>query len=174
MANRWNAQWQFIKNELEKCPDDYWKIVFIHRHQVFVERKANLFKINYNYYAPYFVPLFDQYGVDFVFMGHAHYYANLDWKYTEDSLLYKNQDQPLTENLPPKKKLIHYIISGAGGNELRRNPPLTSEDVDVEGFHYRENSSQFLIVKVDNNRITVESKYADTGNTMHERVYTKY
>ncbi len=164
-----SGQWEFIRRELEKVPDDIWKIVFIHRPQAYIKDEGkDGYGYVHNYYAEYIVPLLDKYGVDIVFQGHSHYYLNLDWKFSKSSKLW-NRD--LSE--PPRGENIHFVTTGAGGNELRNNVPLKKDDVDLDGFYHRENSSQYLFVQVIGDQIAVESRYAQDDSVMHKRVYKK-
>ncbi len=106
LSKGWNPQWAFLKDQLEKCPKDYWKIVFIHRPLIYLTRDANgVLKWGYENFTPFIQPILEQYGVDLVFQGHSHDYEvyHPPWKGSDAG----NDNSPW------------FFISGGGSNDTK-------------------------------------------------------
>ena len=157
MAEPRNPQWQYLDHILGSVADDVWKIVVIHRPQIFLRKDAKRsYHLDYSRFARYFLPIFVKHGVDVVFQGHGHYYANLNWKIGIHNPPFSLGN---LENNPQKP--IRFITSGGAGNVLRKNDPLNASSIGIDGYMKMENSSHYLLVKVDKNEIAIEARYPD-------------
>ncbi len=152
-----HPQWEFARKDLAAVPPDMWKIVLVHWPQQSLKKAQNeggpgLYDYYYPPFAKILCPLFDTAGVDLVLQGHDHIFLAVEWTYGPSAPFYdptyKGPRQP-----------IWYITSGAAGEKLRRNPPLPSSSVPIHGFHFFEDSSHYLLVKVDGNTCIVEARY---------------
>ncbi|MBD3350375.1 MAG: hypothetical protein GF364_02710 [Candidatus Lokiarchaeota archaeon] len=150
MAEPNNQQWNWIKQKLLSCPENNWKIAFMHRTPIERRKDEN---DNWQYektrFGKYILPLLDEYGVDLVICGHAHYYQNIE------------RISPIT------KKKTTYIISGGGGNEMRKNKPVSKSEVNLDGFKYFENSTHYLYIEIDDNSLKIRALYPD-NSLLHE------
>ena len=167
-ARKDNRQWQFIRNTLSSVPDNMWKIVVIHRDQIRI-RKNKQGKYYYSYckFAPFFLPLFDEFKIDIVFQGHAHHYSHFEWSYAKDP-----QAPQIDPKYTPQNHRITFITTGGSGNLLRRNAPIMNQMDTLNDIFWHENSSQFLHVEILDQKCVIHSIYPD-GTTMHKREIKK-
>lgn len=155
MAAEWNPQWVFLDRYLGGVPAGHWKFAFVHwPQQEIVNDEQGGFRYRYPKFAPFLTRLFDKHGVDAVFQGHNHIYRCVEWRYDPEVPFFREEDAW-------PHSVIPYITTGAGGNELRRNPGRGPTDVPLRGFHYDENSTHYLKVTVTGTRCRVEALYPD-------------
>ncbi|MFX0103318.1 MAG: metallophosphoesterase [Candidatus Hodarchaeota archaeon] len=153
MAEPNNPQWEYIEEQLSLVPDEYWKIVIVHRDLVRVRKNAEGgYYYGYDKFAKYFLPIFDRYGVHAVFQGHAHNLTVMTWKY--------NSSVPFFDpNEGSREHPMLLFTTGGAGKELRKNEQLKGQDIDLEGFHVQENSTHYLIVDAKPTRIIASAIY---------------
>ncbi len=158
-ANPKNPQWEFIRRDLAAVPPGMWKIALVHWPQQSLKKALKQSGLDlYDYYYPPFAkvlcPLFDAGGVDLVLQGHDHVFLALEWTYGPNAPFY---DPAYAGPRQP----VWYITSGAAGEQLRRNSPLPAASVPLPGFHFYEDSSHYLLVKIDGDTCVVEPRYPD-------------
>jgi hypothetical protein len=143
LAEPLNPQWHFIQKELEQCPPNYWKIVFIHRPLIYMSRKPD----GSNYYdrenfAKYVIPLLEQYGVDIVFQGHRHDYE-----------VYQ---PPWKENVNDISESPWFFISGGGADDMKSERKINF-DIDLPGFYMGIVTPHFLWVQIEEDICTIQA-----------------
>jgi predicted phosphodiesterase len=164
LANPGNPQWQWLHHVLDAAPAGVWKVVVMHRDAVSVKKRKDegAYRMDYDKFAPYLLPIFLEHGVDVVFQGHDHQFLHLAYTH--------GINPPVTgmDVEASKGKVIHFITSGSGGNAVRRNEPILPSVCTIPGFTRYENSSHFLVVDVGGDTMSIEARYPD-GSPM-ERV----
>jgi len=143
-----NRQKQFLQWDLEQNQDKTWLFVFFH-HPPYATPYADVsgcshesdLRVRRNW-----SPLFEQYGVDVVFMGHSHTY----------------QRSQLRRDFFPANKGVYYILSGGGGQEIHsadlsdsrcNNPLLTQAVGRGDTYHLipgQSDGPRFMLHAIDN------------------------
>ena len=162
-----SGQYSFIENDLSKAsnnPDTKWIIVMTHRQQ-YSSHCGNhdscdpIKKLRDTYH-----PLFEKYGVDLLFSGHAHNYQRtypLSYNKINSSQPIIN-DNGKTEYTSPKG--MFQIVVGTGGIDFDR---FTNQEPYVA---YQQDSSYgFLNVDVaDNGNVLIGRYYSNNGTILDE------
>ncbi|MHA1370030.1 MAG: metallophosphoesterase [Promethearchaeota archaeon] len=157
MAEPKNSQWEFLRRVLKNAPKRYWKVAFIHRPMIFLEKgKDGLVRYGYSRFADYILPIFLEERVDIVFQGHGHYYHHLIWPVEMNH----RYSMALKHELDWK---INFFTCGGAGNDYRRNPPILSQDLDLPGFIIQEDSTHYLLVSIKQSSCIIEARYPDNS-----------
>lgn len=153
LADPRSPQWAWLDETL--AGPAAWRIVVVHRPQLFIERDAatGSFKLGRSRFARYLLPIFEARGVDLVIQGHGHYYACI-------------------EHATGDGKVITFITTGGAGNELREATPLLPGLAGVPGFKIQENSTHHVLARVDRDAIHVVAR-TPGGRVIDERVLSK-
>jgi len=160
-------QYRFVENDLSKVsinPAIKWIIVMNHRQfysSVCGEHDScdPIKKLRDAYH-----PLFQRYGVDILFSGHAHNYQRTYPLFYNDV----NSSEPIieqnakTEYKSPKG--MFQIITGTGGIDL---DPLSNQEPYV--VYQQDASYGFLNVKItDQGNVLIGKYYSNDGNVLDE------
>jgi Calcineurin-like phosphoesterase/Purple acid Phosphatase, N-terminal domain len=167
MAEPLNAQWSFLRRKLAEVPKGCWKIVLLHRPQVrLVKGVDGKYEHHFSKFSKFLLPIFEEFEVDIVIQGHAHIYSCIEWKKSYNSKT-------------PLSKPIWFFISGGGGNEMRKNPPISpkSDEINPEirddlKVYLEENSNHILYVDISGNKAILTAKYPD-NSILDEKIIEK-
>ena len=162
-----SGQYSFVENDLSKVsenPDTKWIIVLTHRQQ-YSSHCGNhdscdpIKKLRDTYH-----PLFEKYGVDLLFSGHAHNYQRtypLSYNKINSSQPIIN-DNGKTEYTSPKGMI--QIVVGTGGIDFDR---FTNQEPFI--VFQQDSSYGFLNVDVaDNGNVLIGKYYSNDGKVLDE------
>jgi hypothetical protein len=144
----------WLQQDLDKHRDSEWLFVYFHHPGITCTYKENNEAV-----IEHFMPLFDRYGVDVVFAGHAHTYERLFPIY-DSKPVNREQDPHYTD---PKATL--YIVSGAGAR-VKKDKPTSS--CGPTAF-FRDETILWTHVLVDGPRCTIRS-YASADDALVDEV----
>lgn len=166
LAAPWSPQWKFVEETLVKTTKP-WKLVFVHWPMIEIKQKnresqdgAPTYFYRPIHYAKYFLPLFEKYGVQVIFTGHAHEFQHIEWSSAQFF------PEKVTNFPKQQNRTIHQIISGGAGNEMRKNAALLPTTINLPGFHIWEDSTHYTFVRIENDKIMIEAHYPD-GNILY-------
>ncbi len=158
-GNIWDRDNQvaWLRADLEAHQDATWTFVYYHHPGYTCTYKGYEDAVIENFH-----PVFDDYEVDVVFMGHAHTYERL---YPMRGPNPVNQDQD-PNYVDPDGTL--YIVTGCGA-KLKSSP---TQDCDLNAFFVDETIS-FTHVQVDGNTLSIRQIESATGNVLDAVTVTK-
>ncbi|MBI1885800.1 MAG: metallophosphoesterase family protein [Chloroflexi bacterium] len=129
-----SAQYDWLQNDLASTTKP-WKFVFMH-HQPYDTSGSPSPNLSLRQALG---PLFEQYGVDIVFSGHAHRYT---------------RSVPVSEFYPSSKGVV-YIVSGGGGAALHPTGEWAPETA------YAESTYHVVSVNIANGTLRLEATKPD-------------
>ena len=138
------AQFMWLREDLRNAsqdPEIDWIFVFFH-HAPFASGPVNIDPISRGrFMADFYVPLFEEFGVDVVFGGHDHVYE---------------RTCPMIKNscAPPDKRGILYIVTGGGGHP-QLEPNIC--EADCLWSQFRLPAFHFVQVNVQGDNLTGEA-----------------
>jgi len=141
------AQVEWLRADLEANKDAQWTFVYYHHPGYTCTYKGNERSVIDNFH-----PLFDEYGVDVVFMGHAHTYERL-YPVHAGVPLNQNQEPNYTD---PQGTI--YIVSGCGA-KLNSS---TTRDCDLNAVAI-DGTFMFTHVNVRGAVVTIRTIESLTG-----------
>lgn len=158
-GNIWDRDNQvaWLRADLEAHRDALWTFVYYHHPGYTCTYKGYEDAVIENFH-----PLFDEYGVDVVFMGHAHTYERL---YPMRGATPVNQDQD-PNYVDPDGTL--YIVTGCGA---KLNSDRTT-DCDLNAF-FMDQTISFTHVQVNGNQLTIRQVESDNGAVRDDVTITK-
>jgi hypothetical protein len=147
----------WLRADLEAHRDAQWTFVFYHHPGYTCTYKGYNHAVIDNFH-----PLFDEFAVDVVFMGHAHTYERL---YPMRGAMPFNQDQD-PDYTDPSGTL--YVTSGCGGKYKR----TTTQDCELNAF-FLDRTIMFTHVTVSGNVLTMRTIESASGDVRDRVTVTK-
>ena len=140
----------WLQADLQKAAAQEWRFAVMHYPPYPIMAADNYSDSNLR---DYWIPVFEQYGVDIVFAGHQHAYA---------------RTKPIKNGniMSDPSEGIVYITGNSG-----------SKHYEAEDYDYIETSASFVstyqIIEIDNNKLSFKS-FDQSGSLVDSFVYTKY
>ena len=148
----------WLRADLQAHRDATWTFVYYHHPGYTCTYKGYDNAVITNFH-----PVFDEFGVDVVFMGHAHTYERLYPMRGSDTPLDVNQDPNYTN---PRGTI--YIISGAGSDpEGSTTPDCAINAKAIDG------TVLFVHATVNGNTVRIRAIVSATGAVVDEMTITK-
>ena len=151
-------QVRWLEEDLARHEDAEWTFVYFHHPGI-----TCTYKKNNDHVIEHFLPVFDRFGVDVAFAGHAHTYERL-YPIRDGSIVDAGQDPDYVD---PRGTI--YVVSGAGG-KVKTNRP--TKDCGPTAFS-RDETILWTHVLVDGPRCTIRTLESDTDRVVDEITITK-
>ncbi len=142
----------FTRQAIEANPDVKWKVAFMH-HDLYGRLTDSREEETKDHLRPVFVPIFDEFGIDIVFLGHSHYYSVSNALYDDEIVGTFDEDNKITD-----AKGTIYMVS----NSI--NHPRSGTDVEPQpqnAIAIQKDGPVYNIVNFSEDEITVKSYALD-------------
>lgn len=138
----------FTKKAVEANPDVKWKVATMH-HDLYGRIDGSRLEDATDNRRPVFVPIFDEFGIDLVLLGHSHYYSI-------SNVLYDSQVvETVTDNEVTDAQGSIYMVSGsinrprniADGENVSENTAAYCKDQTGPIYNIIDFSEDSIIIK---------------------------
>ncbi len=140
----------FTKAAVEANPDVKWRIAVMH-HDMYGKLTDGRLEDSVENRRPVFVPIFDEFKIDFAFLGHSHYYSI-------SNVMYNNK---ITQNISGQKSVTDpagTIVMVSGSISHARTIDMSEIPVqDTIAYYYSTNDMIYNIVDFSNDTMSIKS-----------------
>jgi len=164
------AELEWMKNQVAKS-DAKWKFVSFHKGPYSIGDNGTLWEANrMKFYRKYLIPVFDELGVDLVFVGHDHMYMR-SYQMLNDVPL-KDYDK---HNVTDPKGTVYMMNNSVGQKFYNRTTededgnPIPEDKLPVDYWSWideQPDKKMFVDVSVKSNELKVTSYTAKIGEEL--------